>query len=67
MIGRLDRKLLLAREMMEERALGDFGGRAQVVDGGGVVSLVPNDVQGNIEDPFPGARSLWRGRHVQLL
>ena len=46
-----DRQLVLGGEVVEERALGDAGGCAEVVDGRGVQTALADDAQGCVEQP----------------
>ena len=50
-VGGRDGQLVLGGEVVEERALGDAGGGAQVVDGGGVQPALPDDAHRRVEQP----------------
>ena len=57
------RKVFLGREMMEEAALGETGGLADVLDARRRVSLGADHLQGGVEEPDLGFVLCFRGVH----
>jgi len=55
MIRRGKRQLFLAVEVVEEAALGEFGGRADVFDARRRIPFGSDDLQGGVEEPVPVA------------
>ena len=54
MLGRGEREVFLAVEVVEEAALGESGGFADVFDAGGGVALGADHVESGVEELFPG-------------
>src|SRR3546814_19818174 len=57
----LNRHILLAFEMMEERALGDAGSGAKLVHRGGVIALFADHAQRHVQQADAGVPAFGRG------
>ena len=66
LLDRSDAEFFLALEVMKEAALGEAGGLADVVDGGGRIALGANDVGGRGQKLAAGLSTVARFDHCRI-